>query len=731
MESFTSDPARPEVVHETAGFNLVSRLTGLQDANPVNSLLNPLQWLSIGGFQLVGDAFGWSGFRLFQNLQILKGVAWGGVAGQVLFDESATCLLSRSLGGGALFSGETLLDLGSSLLVRTLLTQMSRSLATQPLARFLLVPLFFGALSALQDSIRGNGIDSAGSLGRHLLGVWAMMIQGSLLMKGRSIVSHRWSQGHSPDLVGWRVKETHSDTHRTVCYVSRDQGPKRVGAILRFLQSNPFDPEDRHYEFEIEGEIAAAELKSLTRLPYEVCLTERNSRLVLITGLFSATPNIDRHHYSRTRSSWLSLHTHPIGDSWAGTEGPSIKDIIEHSPGVDSGTPLLVVHHRGITLYRKPYWDSTLGTFALDKGRALFDRYRRAFGLDEHRNPNNSFFPFIHLTLSEGGRFVRQYAEDSGVMIQEAEWGDEAGISRMMELINLRRPYEPPPLTPRGTRDFFHLPLDLPTRERALTMRSQDLGRWLAQLPPDRMHRYLDESGILIGNPPYFQSAYAIERWLLIGNDAAATEGLPKLLDDHLPVLTGPLLQKGSLFDFLVPDLTVKSSRLEPALTLLRRPTFQAYLRDRYGFDLKDGHPRSLEELIRLHPETRSLDKYPSPTPEEQESFSLLQKLGLANPVYQGNPFVDFMFARRMVRDGGSYDKIRVLSDYLMARPISTPDDAENPYTLLKELYPKTGDLWRQLGMEEAFCTAFPDPSLFWRSDKTFWQVYRELKSAA
>ncbi|MCX6793542.1 MAG: hypothetical protein NTY06_00355 [Candidatus Gottesmanbacteria bacterium] len=184
--------------------------------------------------------------------------------------------------------------------------------------------------------------------------------------------------------------------------------------VIDQLKSRNIDV-TQQFEFQIPVDhrpISTTELQELTKLPYEIALTEENNKIILTTGgennMFSGYAYEERRHKSK-----LSLHTHHEYSDGGDVSAPSFPDVLD-SVYVSKNTPLILVNPSGIMMYHAPIYNPlTNKKFRGDVMELIFHYCK---GQEEFR---------------------REFAVDTRMIVQEVLWSDTAGIQKMMDIVNL------------------------------------------------------------------------------------------------------------------------------------------------------------------------------------------------------------------------------------------------------------------------------------------------------
>ena len=206
--------------------------------------------------------------------------------------------------------------------------------------------------------------------------------------------------------------------------------------VTPHLHSKRFDPEKEYFEFLIRGKIRPDDIRALLTLPYEVSLDEELD-VILSTGIKNAVA--DEEHILRRRNHGKRFfHTHPDSEGeFQGT--PSLHDAF-YSYQVKGNLTLSLAHSGGIIIYRGPFLDPVTQKI-VNPSEDFFDIFKKyaSFNrtwLDAEEIPDEvkSLYDkrLINLNQEEGFRFERQFAEQTGMIVDEAKWEDKEGIERVV-----------------------------------------------------------------------------------------------------------------------------------------------------------------------------------------------------------------------------------------------------------------------------------------------------------
>lgn len=239
---------------------------------------------------------------------------------------------------------------------------------------------------------------------------------------------------------------------------------------------------------------------------------------------------------------------------------------------------------------------------------------------------------------------------------------------------------------------------------------------------------------------PEFYSHYAAERWIVVKNEQAQSEGLDRLLANSLEQLSAKPKERYGIFGNLKEFLNEESNRLEVALTILRSPTIQKHLTEMFGMQFEGNGPANLREVIAAHPETRILfesQKF-SLSDEQKEAYQLLDAIGQIHTPRIGlqDALKNFRRANSLAFDmKWSRDRLRQELETI-SKPMNTARNLDDMVAgTIMTLYEvlrrdeKPVEMWRKVGLEKEYKKRFKTDSMFWNSDQSLIEIYRILKA--
>ncbi|MFN0063216.1 MAG: hypothetical protein ACKVPX_11975 [Myxococcaceae bacterium] len=143
---------------------------------------------------------------------------------------------------------------------------------------------------------------------------------------------------------------------------------------------------------------------------------------------------------------------------------------------------------------------------------------------------------------------------------------------------------------------------------------------------------------------------HTVKRYMEIGRQDAATEGLLTRLESLLGKVAAQPNNPSEIGVFfeqlLAAHLTLwgeaKNEKLTEAMHLLQQPFVKAYLENEgWSFPQTAVYPATINDVIRSHPETRSLCNTTTPEGSEPESSKVYAGLRVAMLELEANPYFD------------------------------------------------------------------------------------------
>ncbi|MFA5829551.1 MAG: hypothetical protein WC843_03585 [Candidatus Gracilibacteria bacterium] len=288
--------------------------------------------------------------------------------------------------------------------------------------------------------------------------------------------------------------------------------------------------------------------------------------------------------------------------------------------------------------------------------------------------------------------------------------------------------------------------LELSDADQGSKLSPSSYAEILAGVSPQELEQFIADNAKVFQHIklPEFYSRYAINRWIIVNNDQAQKEGLDQLVAnslEQLPQISAEREKRG-IFKTLEEFLSEESNRLEVALTILRHPTVRKHLEKTIGMHFEGENPKTLRDVIAAYPETRILfeSQESALSDQQKEAYQLLDGLGqIGKPrISQKDALTSFRKADSLAFEiRWSRDRLSQVLDTVM-KPINTarnldyvlPGTMLTLYEVLRRDEKNAVDMWRKVGLEKEFRGKFPTDDLFWRSDKSLFEIYKILKSA-
>ncbi len=202
------------------------------------------------------------------------------------------------------------------------------------------------------------------------------------------------------------------------------QGERLSGYLDEIVKS----PEDEYFEFPVEN-LTAGQLHSLVHREFEVGLTEYKDRIIVTTGDRQGVDG-DARFMERRDCSGLALHVHMVSEANFPIMSNTDIRTSQFRRSERAGYSILV-HPEGILVYQRPVNDPRTGgrvsnAYVLD----FIEAYGEMSGINI--GWLGSSMPHIS-TLPATSRIslLRDFAEKTGMILDEARWDDASGVSRL------------------------------------------------------------------------------------------------------------------------------------------------------------------------------------------------------------------------------------------------------------------------------------------------------------
>lgn len=280
----------------------------------------------------------------------------------------------------------------------------------------------------------------------------------------------------------------------------------------------------------------------------------------------------------------------------------------------------------------------------------------------------------------------------------------------------------------------------LPSVDRAhKVLETSFLVAFLSKIPPQEVARFeeMNEELFLGVCRPQLYANYAVARWLIIGEEGGVSEGLDELLRTSLsriPDMSGHRMEEG-IFGEFKSFLDKRSNRFPLALKIIKEPFIRKHLESSQKMHFNPDGPTNLEDILRAHPETRALfDVLERESVGEEEE--ILKKLGLLHWAKKRS-LTSFVEAQRFSFESGIFMRREQEMREALFQPINSRRDMKKIlvgeslglYEILYREYPEPINLWVKFGLDQEFRRAFQgNHELFWRSEKSFMDIFRSLK---
>lgn len=182
----------------------------------------------------------------------------------------------------------------------------------------------------------------------------------------------------------------------------------------------------QRFEIDIKtSPITVGDLRTLVNLPYELALHEDGGETILNRGDESNGTFV-----GATREVRWMLHTHPFGSN---NPNLSAVDVMTTWRQDHERTIHMLVTKNGILTYRAPQHEPNRPGVPLEN----ILRHLASWGGDEGFNlVSGTTHDGLPASDTEMGEATRQFAEASGMLVDEARWDDQAGLGRALEIIN-------------------------------------------------------------------------------------------------------------------------------------------------------------------------------------------------------------------------------------------------------------------------------------------------------
>jgi hypothetical protein len=212
---------------------------------------------------------------------------------------------------------------------------------------------------------------------------------------------------------------------------------KTIAEAITFL-SEAQNKDD--VEFILPGDVTTAELQALLDLRIEVAITEAEGSFILTSNPDSRRIFRNEGYIKRQRCSRLFLHTHH-NHSKILVDTPSFADILL-SPEISQDTLMFIAHSKGLIQFGRIKLNPLTGVEVNDlQVGSVINEYARSIGVNFSGRSPDLKMPFIldKYSPQERIQLAREFVRKSGMLIEEADWGDTFKVQKLMEVINSTR----------------------------------------------------------------------------------------------------------------------------------------------------------------------------------------------------------------------------------------------------------------------------------------------------
>jgi hypothetical protein len=186
--------------------------------------------------------------------------------------------------------------------------------------------------------------------------------------------------------------------------------------------------------------ITARDLERLTRLPYEVGLSESNGKILLAIGDSDSVPWHSHEHRTTALNSRYNLHTHPSNTAHITHDTPSLSDL-HVALDTNPSTILAIFHRSGVTVFRRPSHNPITGvpfskSLEGHELETLFEHYLRFNGVTMNDASPKQFKKFFELSDLEQNALQRGFANQCGSVVAKIAWTDTHELERILRPLN-------------------------------------------------------------------------------------------------------------------------------------------------------------------------------------------------------------------------------------------------------------------------------------------------------
>jgi hypothetical protein len=152
----------------------------------------------------------------------------------------------------------------------------------------------------------------------------------------------------------------------------------------------------------------------------------------------------------RINNSKTVFHTHPGAAGMVGqSTAPSSSDVCKIGDNIGHEATFGLAYPTGVMIYRSPILDPDTGVVFDYDPKELMQRYymKRGVGFSEKRK---GLIQISSLSEAQKVELERQFAEQTLMIEDEALWGDQIGLERVLDKIFCTDPDKPGPINAIG-----------------------------------------------------------------------------------------------------------------------------------------------------------------------------------------------------------------------------------------------------------------------------------------
>jgi hypothetical protein len=262
-------------------------------------------------------------------------------------------------------------------------------------------------------------------------------------------------------------------------------------------------------------------------------------------------------------------------------------------------------------------------------------------------------------------------------------------------------------------------------------------------MPPDETEEFMNKNEEIFDSldSTKVKTHYAIKRWVLEKDDAAHEDGINTMLQQALEQTKSGDLHAWDepIFTNLDKYLSLNSNRVSTALHILQQPYVHEYLQRAYDFTFPKGEPKTLENVLKTHPDTATLfNPAGLDLTEDQElAYKFLRDIGqVPKPEEEHKDYLNNFRTASMTAFEMRWANQRLKHNLeTISHPMwSTRNLDDLPAGTTLSLYEvlkrdkEPSELWEKVGLKEEYKQNFLQDQLFWGSDMSLLDIYKMLK---